>query len=646
MVRIAKQTYDLTPNEKYTWTDRTYGKLRLIPGASTKLVSTDYGPMLNIDIKFRMMHAESVLDLLDFGVKNQDLERRFAVVSYSSKAIMIDRLTTDIRADDKFTCRVKGEETEMTYFEYLCMKYPNQIREGDLKTRKQPMIVVKDRMRDGQESYFLAQYCYVTGLTDKMRTDHNFMRDLRARTGGDAAARAELTQQLVLPQRTNDRFYSILDTWGLKLTNHLLALSSTKLNTPQINFGDNSVTKAGKWAMFDAASRRSHTIAIRPKLDAAYCILADARGQDDDFARELEKQSRDIDLPLRMKYCETRSTKIEYFLEELRRINDKAHSDEKILVVIMMPDKFKQGDLYTRIKQMTLKSGIITQCVLCAPRKGGNGQKAQMVAVQIVAKLGGVPWTVSTRGSIPMDGTMIIGFDFHHSKAGGTKASLLGCVASINTETMQCWSTAVEVATDDPIADTNILCEVFSNALNAYHQAQGCFPQRVVVFRNGVGESQYLNVGRREVRGLASTLEAASPTSKLCFCLTFKNNTARLFTQEGGNRLNNPPPGTVLDGEAISNQHGFYEFLLVPQSVTQGCVMPIRIVTLHNEITMLTAQALQSLTYQLCHSYFNWFGTIKMPSPVEYAGRLAKFVGTHREDKAILPELHDGFYWI
>ena len=191
--------------------------------------------------------------------------------------------------------------------------------------------------------------------------------------------------------------------------------------------------------------------------------------------------------------------------------------------------------------------------------------------------------------------------------------------------------------------------DAFGRAVEAYKAHHGECPKRLVILRNGVGDSQFLEVGGKEVKAINDKLQQLCPDTKMCFLLTFKNTKARIFKTTGNDlHLENPIPGTVIDGQGISNSNGFYEFLLVPQNVRQGCSTPIKIVCLHNQVEGLCARSLHYLTFHLCHSFFNWFGTIKMPAPTEYAGRMAKFIGDHRTDYPILPQegLSSGFYYL
>lgn len=53
---------------------------------------------------------------------------------------------------------------------------------------------------------------------------------------------------------------------------------------------------------------------------------------------------------------------------------------------------------------------------------------------------------------------------------------------------------------------------------------------------------------------------------------------------------------------------------MVPQSCRIGTVSPVSLNVLRDE-TDLTADQLQRFTYKLCHLYYNWQGTVRVPAP-------------------------------
>ena len=43
----------------------------------------------------------------------------------------------------------------------------------------------------------------------------------------------------------------------------------------------------------------------------------------------------------------------------------------------------------------------------------------------------------------------------------------------------------------------------------------------------------------------------------------------------------------------------------------------------------LSADKLQIMTYKMCHLYYNWSGTTRVPAVVQYAHKLADLVGQY-----------------
>ncbi len=131
------------------------------------------------------------------------------------------------------------------------------------------------------------------------------------------------------------------------------------------------------------------------------------------------------------------------------------------------------------------------------------------------------------------------------------------------------------------------------------------------------------------------------------------------FFTEGG-RPDNPPPGTIVDDVVtLPERHDFY---LISQSVNQGTVNPTSYHVIHNEsgykpdiIQRLTYKVsllrksrvlkqllmdLFNVQFKLCHLYFNWSGTVRVPAVCQYAHKLAYLIGesVHQPPSAHLNE--------
>lgn len=88
-----------------------------------------------------------------------------------------------------------------------------------------------------------------------------------------------------------------------------------------------------------------------------------------------------------------------------------------------------------------------------------------------------------------------------------------------------------------------------------------------------------------------------------------------------GRDFENPPPGSVVDNTIT--RRTLFDFFLVSQLVRQGTVTPTHYVVLHNS-THLDPDKIQKLTYKMCHLYYNWPGTIRVPAPCQVCTKQPK----------------------
>lgn len=153
-------------------------------------------------------------------------------------------------------------------------------------------------------------------------------------------------------------------------------------------------------------------------------------------------------------------------------------------------------------------------------------------------------------------------------------------------------------------------------------------PSRIVIYRDGVGEGQVNFVYNYEVdqvkKALAEIYEGNN--YRLGFIIVTKRLNTRIFDGE-----KNPSPGTVVD-DVITDPLK-YDFFIVSQSVHEGTVAPTAYNVIEDNLGV-TPDAIQQLTYKLCHMYFNFSGTVRVPAPCQYAHKLAFFASTALQQSA------------
>merc|ERR1719506_868339 len=95
---------------------------------------------------------------------------------------------------------------------------------------------------------------------------------------------------------------------------------------------------------------------------------------------------------------------------------------------------------------------------------------------------------------------------------------------------------------------------------------------------------------------------------KITLVVVNKRINQRMFTQSG-HQINNPQPGTIIDTSLVENSQDnkVFDFFLVPQMTTQGCVTPTHFfVSLNESYEDVTKGDIENLTFQMCFMYSNW----------------------------------------
>ena len=160
-----------------------------------------------------------------------------------------------------------------------------------------------------------------------------------------------------------------------------------------------------------------------------------------------------------------------------------------------------------------------------------------------------------------------------------------------------------------------------------YHELNNCYPSSVIVFRDGVGDSQLEMVAMHEIPQLQRVLKETIANEVRRVLQTFwvffgtlslfgfqqtqfivavvqKKINTRIFARtSSGGGLENPAPGTVVDHHIT--RRNWFDFFLVSQKVGQGTVSPTHYIIVHEERKAEPAEV-QTLAYILTHMYYNW----------------------------------------
>lgn len=266
-----------------------------------------------------------------------------------------------------------------------------------------------------------------------------------------------------------------------------------------------------------------------------------------------------------------------------------------------------QADRYSTIKkvcsvQNAVPSQVVTRRVMDGRDRRRMMSVATKVAIQMNAKIGGLPWNVD----VNMNRCMFLGFDVCHdtrdrSRSYGALVATMD-LKSQNTARPSRFFSCVTPHTNGEELSNNLPISVIK-ALKQYQEIHGILPDRLLFYRDGVGEGQTNFVYEHELSHLRKALEQyyGEKPVKLAFVIVSKRINTKFFAedrQRGG--TTNVPAGTVVDDVVTLPER--YDFFLVSQHVNQGTATPTNYNVIFDSFG-LPPDKLQQMTYIMCHLY-------------------------------------------
>lgn len=163
---------------------------------------------------------------------------------------------------------------------------------------------------------------------------------------------------------------------------------------------------------------------------------------------------------------------------------------------------------------------------------------ATKVAIQMNCKLGGAPWALQ----IPLTGLMVVGYDVCHDTSDKSR-SFGATVASIDKNIVRYFNCCSPHKNGEELSNDFALSLI--KAIKEFKRVQGKIPERIVIYRDGVGDGQLKYVYEHEVKMIEEQLKSTyypNGSLKLTFIVVSKRINTRVFAN-----YENPPPGTVID---------------------------------------------------------------------------------------------------
>ncbi|KAI5613348.1 piwi-like protein 2 isoform X1 [Silurus asotus] len=469
----------------------------------------------------------------------KELIGSIVITRYNNRMYRIDDIEWSKSPKDSFTM---ADGSETTFIEYYRKNYGISVKEVD-----QPLLVhrPKERSKPGGkqvitgEILLMPELSFMTGIPEKMRKDFKSMRDLTTHINVSAEQHTHSLKQLLHNISTNQEAVSELSRWGLEISADILVTqgrtlpleticlqSATFVTSPTVDWSrevvrDSSISCIPLycWAVFyprRAADQAEELVAM--------------------FGKVAGPMGLRLDRPIRV---ELRDDRTETYI---RSIHSQLSSEPNMqLVVYIMTGN--RDDLYSAVKklccvQSPCPSQAINVRTISQPQKLRS--IAQKILLQINCKLGGELWTVN----VPLKHLMVIGVDVHHDASRKTR-SVMGFVASLNSLMTKWYSRVTFQMPNEEIINGFRVCLLA--ALQKYYEVNHSFPEKIVIYRDGVSDGQLKAVKLYEIPQILKCFETfPNYEPKLAFIVVQKRINTTLFAY-GGDRFSTPPPGTVLD---------------------------------------------------------------------------------------------------
>lgn len=423
--------------------------------------------------------------------------------------------------------------------------------------------------------------------------------------------------------------------FGMSVVDQMSEVSGRILPAPVILYGGGTSQvepKRGRWDM----RQRQFYQGMSINVYAIACFCPSQKCTDHNlrnFAKLLHRIGEDAGMPFRSGpvFCQyvSGADQVEPMFKHL-----VSRFKTLQLLLVVLPGK---TPVYAEVKRVgDTVLGIATQCVRMANVNTPSAQTLSNLCLKINSKLGGINSILlpQIRPAVFNEPIIFFGADITHPSVGDTRRpSIAAVVGSVDAHPSR-YSTRIRLQHDrgDMILE---LASMVQELLVDFYKATRFKPIRIIMYRDGLSESQFeptMQYELRAIRKACITLEE-DYQPKITFIAVQKRHHTRLFCRNVDDRngkSGNIPAGTTVDSDICHPTQ--YDFYLCSHAGIQGTSRPTRYTVLSDD-NDFKADDIQMLTYQLCHTYVRCTRSVSIPAPTYYAHLVAFRARYHLADK-------------
>ncbi|EDR22290.1 hypothetical protein, conserved [Entamoeba dispar SAW760] len=602
MVSWKKSFFDVSKPEEFT-SDRG-ARLAVLQGFSSTTQIFDTDPYLVIDKSFRCLRTQTYLDSI--RSKDQDtIKKEFQpMVLYNSQTKRLEKIDDiDFGKNPSFSFTRK-DGSSVSIAEYYKQRYQIEIRDMD-----QPLLVQKKIEKDSegkevekQPCYFVPELMRLTGMSDDMRADNQFMRKLADLFSAD-------------PQKKMDSLKSIVDgniqnipdlkQWKINVEREPACFSSYVLHNPQIISKNRNI---------DVPSNRDWRTDIKnfvfydlKPLDRWTAIVpSQCMSEFNSFEHQLSNFYDRMKISYRQpNVINLSGTNIDQYKPDLK--------NSSMVLAVSVTDS-----IYEQIKKFCVDENVPTQCIKPNTlRRQSLTPIIQMITLQMQSKMGGIPWKTEIDSGFS-DG-MTVGIDVI---SAGKDREIVAIVSSVDKSFTVYKKSSVVEKKGLHTAGIHI-GEFMKKALESYTEYNGSHPKKVIIYRGSANTGDLKNIQQGELVEVKKAIAEYDQTIQFIYITVNNKHDMKFFSKDGNNFIN-PLPGTVITQGVTKTD--LFQFYLVSHVPRKGLVKPSMYFVLENTIENLSQLSLYNLTYELAHLYFNGANSVCFPTPLYQANKFCKML--------------------
>lgn len=618
-------------------------------GFHSSFRTTQSGLSLNIDVSTTMIIQPG--PVVDFLIANQNAKDPFSLDWAKAKRMLKNLRVKTAPANQEF--KITGLSEKSCREQTFTLKQRSKDADGEVQTSEVTVYdyFVNHRNIDLRYSadlpclnvgkpkrptYFPIELCTLVSLQRYTKALSTFQRaSLVEKSRQKPQERMQILSNAL--KINNYDAEPLLRSCGVSISSNFTQVEGRVLPAPKLKAGngDDVFSRNGRWnfnnkRFFDPAKVERWAV-------VNFSARCDVRGLIRDLTRLGEMKGISVEAPFEV-FEESPQlrrappmVRVDKMFEE---IQSKLPGAPKFLLCLL-PER-KNCDIYGPWKRKNLADyGIVTQCL--APGRV-NDQYLTNLLLKINAKLGGLNsvLAVEISPSIPMVSkvpTIILGMDVSHGSPGQSDVPSIAAVVSSRQwpsisryrASVRTQSPKVEMIDNlfkrvSDTEDDGIMRELL---LDFYGSSGKRKPEHIIVFRDGVSESQFNQVLNIELDQLIESCkfldEKWSP--KFVIIVAQKNHHTKFF-QAGS--PDNVPPGTIIDNKVCHPRN--YDFYLCAHAGMIGTTRPTHYHVLLDEVGF-SPDELQDLVHNLSYVYQRSTTAISIVAPISYAHLAATQVG-------------------